>query len=90
MARAVYAENLSSRYLNTVLVAGVKARVRQVVENPELRPLRIMEAGAGVGASTASIVEWLRSVDAFTPDEWCSRGGVHFLGSHHVLPRYGS
>ncbi len=69
VARAVYAENLSSRYLNTVLVAGVKARVRQVVENPELRPLRIMEAGAGVGASTASIVEWLRSVDAFTPDE---------------------
>lgn len=69
VARAVYAENLSSRYLNTVLLAGVKARVQQVMEHPELRPLRIMEAGAGVGASTASIVEWLRSVDAFAPDE---------------------
>lgn len=67
VARAAYGDNLASRYLNDVLVASVKAQVEAIkAAGDDQRPLRIVEVGAGVGATTQPLVEMLAAEGAFS------------------------
>ncbi|MGV4926323.1 amino acid adenylation domain-containing protein [Streptomyces sp. BHT-5-2] len=54
VARAAYAENLTSRYLNGLICAGIRERAGQ--RNAAGQPLRILEIGAGVGGTTAPVL----------------------------------
>ncbi|MGW1286266.1 amino acid adenylation domain-containing protein [Streptomyces sp. NPDC002586] len=54
VARAAYADNLTSRYLNGLVCAGI--RERAVQRNAAGQPLRILEIGAGVGGTTAPVL----------------------------------
>lgn len=58
IATAAYRENLLSRYVNQLVVAGVTARVTRATA---ARPLRILEVGAGVGGTTADLLAALAS-----------------------------
>ncbi|WLI75266.1 AMP-binding protein [Kosakonia sp. H02] len=60
VARASYGGNLINRYLNALIVAGVSAHARRAIE--EQRPLRIIEIGAGVGGTSAPVIEHLRQI----------------------------
>jgi L-cysteine---[L-cysteinyl-carrier protein] ligase PchF len=60
-ATAAYRDNLISRYTNRLVVSGVAARARQA---NRARPLRVLELGAGVGGTTAGLVEALGSYAA--------------------------
>ena len=77
VARAAYGDNLASRYLNDVLVSAIRARVQQMKAaaaesdtpaSSQQTPLRILEVGAGVGATTQPLVEMLVKEDAFDPE----------------------
>lgn len=79
VARAAYGDNLASRYLNDVLVSAVRARVQQMKAaaadtnsdtpaSSQQAPLRILEVGAGVGATTQPLVEMLVKEGAFDPE----------------------
>lgn len=56
-AHSIYAELPTSRYFNGVLAATVGAWVRR---QPSHRPLRVLEIGAGTGASTEAVLPLLR------------------------------
>ncbi|WP_438484812.1 amino acid adenylation domain-containing protein [Streptomyces sp. S186] len=67
VARAAYAENLTSRYLNGLICAGIRERAEQ--RNAAGQPLRILEIGAGVGGTTAPVLaalEGCRAAYTFT------------------------
>ncbi|WP_058235060.1 non-ribosomal peptide synthetase [Devriesea agamarum] len=57
VARAAYGHNLFSRWINTVIAAGITERVRWAHQAG--RTLRILEIGAGVGGTTAPVLEAL-------------------------------
>lgn len=60
VARASYGENFINRYLNQLIVAGISAHARRAIDAQ--RPLRIIEIGAGVGGTTAPVIERLRQM----------------------------
>jgi enoyl-CoA hydratase/carnithine racemase/NAD(P)-dependent dehydrogenase (short-subunit alcohol dehydrogenase family)/acyl carrier protein/SAM-dependent methyltransferase len=59
LVRAVYAESNVSRYFNSIAADAV----RQLAANSP-RPLRILEVGAGTGATTRAVLDTLSSVGA--------------------------
>ncbi|WP_052230269.1 non-ribosomal peptide synthetase [Streptomyces sp. CT34] len=54
VARAAYGENLTGRYLNGLVCAGIRERAAQ--RNAAGLPLRVLEIGAGVGGTTAPVL----------------------------------
>ncbi|MBV6697773.1 bifunctional Gfo/Idh/MocA family oxidoreductase/class I SAM-dependent methyltransferase [Kitasatospora aureofaciens] len=57
LADAVYRETVTARYLNT----AVATAVRLLAESATDRPLRVLEVGAGTGATTEAVVAEVRS-----------------------------
>jgi len=60
VVRASYGDNVINRYLNQLIVAGVSEHARKAID--EHRPLRIIEIGAGTGATTAPVIQRLRQI----------------------------
>lgn len=64
LVRPVYADSNVSHYFNTVTASAVQQLAQQ-----SSHPLRILEVGAGTGATTRAILDALRSADS-TCEYW--------------------
>lgn len=71
--RALYRENIMARYLNR----AVSTLVRRIAdESGAVRPLRVLEVGAGTGGTTESVLEALEGIDL---DYWFTDVSASFL-----------
>lgn len=89
IARARYADNALARYLNEVVAATVR-RIAHVHDDGI--PLRVLEIGAGTGATSARVIPALSGVTAeylFTDTSQFLLSRAEMMFRHHRCVRFG-